>query len=313
MDDVAAMRVAYRRDQHLGSREFRSEQAYHLAMRWRHNIAHHDWGIVRGLELHAPGVVEAGFAIDGYGRELILEQRQSLPLDQGFYDIGGDVLDVWLVYGRREADGVFIEEPRLELTAAAPPGTDRRHPAQVAPEDASFDATRLPPDDPTRLWPVYLGSVQRDPTDPNKPKRLLTTGRPYVGARAGTIAAPGSLATMSLGETFTVDIDDPAGKKRVIKSNDDGMSIAGELDVDGDLVVGSGTIVFAGTVAGSNQPWRIERVKPPDSQLRIVVPDHGEVVIGAWKDGTFTPCLTVTSDGDVEVAGNLIVDGAITP
>ena len=62
----------------LRPQDFGDEQAYHIAMRRRHIIAHHLWGIVRGLELAVENAlfVQPGIAVDGYGRELILSARR---------------------------------------------------------------------------------------------------------------------------------------------------------------------------------------------------------------------------------------------
>src|SRR5215207_6199504 len=69
-------RVRYTPRQFLGAQDFTDEQAYHLGMHRRHNIAHHTWGIVRGLELIVEDedslFVQPGFAVDGFGRELLL-------------------------------------------------------------------------------------------------------------------------------------------------------------------------------------------------------------------------------------------------
>src|SRR4029450_10724774 len=99
MSAEATARVQYFDRQYLRTQDFVAEQAYHLAMRRRHNIGHHTWGIVTGLELvsDASGLyVRPGFAIDGYGRELILPDRVAID-GQVFLDKGA-VLDVALVY-----------------------------------------------------------------------------------------------------------------------------------------------------------------------------------------------------------------------
>src|SRR5713101_5995591 len=99
-------RVRYFDRQFLRVEDFADEQAYHVAMRRRHNIAHHSWGIVSGLTLLAQEnslYVQPGFAIDGYGREIILSQRQPLPVAE-FDRQRSSVLDVWILYGRQETN-----------------------------------------------------------------------------------------------------------------------------------------------------------------------------------------------------------------
>lgn len=46
-------RVHYREGQILRTADLRDEQAYRIQMRCRHNLAHHGWGIVQGLN-YAP-------------------------------------------------------------------------------------------------------------------------------------------------------------------------------------------------------------------------------------------------------------------
>ncbi len=72
-------RVNYYQLEYLGAEDFKAEQAYHRDMRRRHNVGHHTWGIVAGLELVEKAkpsgagydvFVQPGFAIDGFGREI---------------------------------------------------------------------------------------------------------------------------------------------------------------------------------------------------------------------------------------------------
>src|ERR1700730_8710129 len=99
-------RVNYFERQFLRAQDFVDEQAYHVAMRRRHNIAHHSWGIVEGLQLAVEEqtlFIQPGMAVDVFGRELILENR--VQIDPGvFTDKGSESLDVWLVYGEIGSD-----------------------------------------------------------------------------------------------------------------------------------------------------------------------------------------------------------------
>ncbi|MFN8564815.1 MAG: hypothetical protein U0703_25050 [Anaerolineae bacterium] len=69
MPDERIMRVHYYDRQFLRAQDFTDEQAYQIAMRRRHNLSHHIWGIVRGLELefNQPDgvfVIKPGIAVD---------------------------------------------------------------------------------------------------------------------------------------------------------------------------------------------------------------------------------------------------------
>jgi len=106
--------VQYYPGQRLTATLFRAEQAYHVTMRERHNLAGHDWGIALGLELSA-GYVEAGYAIDLYGRELILPARTPFVLSTAFDELGADSLDtVELVMALEEGFGMEIPDEDAE-------------------------------------------------------------------------------------------------------------------------------------------------------------------------------------------------------
>ena len=78
-------RVNYIDGQYLRRQDFADEQSYQLALRRRHNIGHHSWGIVIGLDLVQEDgalVVRPGMAIDGYGRELLLAAKRSIAVGE---------------------------------------------------------------------------------------------------------------------------------------------------------------------------------------------------------------------------------------
>src|SRR5262249_54965638 len=103
MDKIAVSRVNYFSRQILRTQDFEDEQAYHLEARRRHNIGQHLWGIVSGLELTADKdgtvYVTPGFAIDGFGRELVLPAGKPIP-PSAFDDKLASSLDIWAVYSR---------------------------------------------------------------------------------------------------------------------------------------------------------------------------------------------------------------------
>src|SRR5688500_13562346 len=100
MKETTPSRVRYFERQYLRRQDFADEQGYQLALSRRHNITHHSWGIVLGLEIaleEGSLVVRPGLAIDGYGRELLLRFRKPILTDE-FQHLGSDRLDVWLYY-----------------------------------------------------------------------------------------------------------------------------------------------------------------------------------------------------------------------
>jgi hypothetical protein len=101
---MTTMRVRYREHQPLRTADLNDEQAYRLAMRRRHHIGGHDWGIVTGLALvtgPAGFGVQPGMAIDGYGRELIVPDPVSVPWVRESGQLGAS----WPALASSEATG----------------------------------------------------------------------------------------------------------------------------------------------------------------------------------------------------------------
>ncbi len=174
---MSTKRVRYREDQTLKQKDLQDEQAYRIALRRRHNIAHHGWGIVHGLSLtNIPGGIQVlpGFAIDGYGRELVVTQLLTLDetVFKQFYSDSDNPLypyyiDVWLTYCLKQTSiGVkgegsrFSEEALLKL-ACNPQKTKVNpfYPWEVPPENLSYQPYRESQEDPEQEWPVYLGLI----------------------------------------------------------------------------------------------------------------------------------------------------------
>ena len=321
--------INYYPGQRLTANLFRTEQAYHVTMRERHNLAGHDWGIALGLELSA-GCVEAGYAIDGYGRELILPARTQFGLSIAFDELGADSLDVSLVYGRSvEPSGDYaVEQPVIQLDRALGAGADRRHPKVVA-GDENFDATGTAPHDTLHPWPVYLGTITRDPAAPAKAP--VISGDPvYAGARAARVLTPAGDAHLDLGRDVAVYAADPGSPALQWKHGDAGgdaadagqeqLMVGGALTVGGELSINGGRVVIPNAGDHSNPGWQLDHVTSTTAgstveQLRLVLGDPAtagaatEFVVGRFSNGQFTPCLTVAADGTVTVHGNLVVTG----
>lgn len=229
-----ATRARFRERQVLRAADLQAEQSYLVAMRRRHNVGAHGWGVVRGLELVvAVGglYVEPGMAVDGYGRELFVAERLALP-PQAFDELDSAQLDVWLVYDRGEEVAAprgrfdcgqgrgnrWREHSRLRLTAARE--SDPRAPEQVPDADLNFGPHRDPPDDPAREWPVFLGTFGRVPADLTKDFTYTAAyaARPYASLVGQSVDAPSKSARMQVAEElagqtqrFSVAVPDAAG------------------------------------------------------------------------------------------------------
>jgi len=352
-------RVHYFDEQFLRTSEFEDEQRYHVAMRRRHNLAGHSWGIVAGLELvvdEGVAYVQPGLAVDALGREIVLTQRQALPA-AAFADKGSTTLQVWIEYDRVGADPAppgyvcgngertyyrWQERPLVTLRVPDPAFPDPRRPEGVLEGDLEFASWLEPPDDPRRLFPVFLGHVIA-PASPEQPPTVDLGSRPYAGLVGEQIRAPSGSAWVRLGTSEAEDgtafavhvvLDDPTADPnvpRLVLSDDGTARIEGETTVAGDLTLEAGSVeLLSGRdLPTGAKPWQMYHVHDTAldvHELRIELAGgsagDNQVVLGAWSkkpDATgqeveaFHPCLSVADDGTVTVHGNLVVTGAIVP
>jgi hypothetical protein len=328
-------RVHYEDGQCLYLRDFASEQTYHVAMRRRHNTTGHTWGVVYGLTLSVEGAkvsVLPGYAVDGFGRELVL--RESLPLDQRTITIDGQhSSDVWLYYSRTlNNKGVspdqscqsWDEQPQVLVTPAEPGDPDPDHPQDVSDCDLQFDpAIRVPPE--KTQWPVFLARVTPDPWD--KKNKFTVDARKvrYAGVRAATVEHPDGQSKLTLGHGtlesphFAVGIT--GAPEPSLKVIGDDLFIVGELHVTERLDVVRGAVTFPHPIeVDEPRPWQMYCYQQSNGNyrdLRVELPAEkdkkAEFVIGAWssEEKKFQPCLTVSADRTVTVEGTLVVRGRL--
>lgn len=359
MSSNGIARVQYFDRQFLRPQDFSNEQAYHIAMRRRHNLAHHTWGIVRGLDIVTDPdgnlFVQPGIAIDGYGRELILGDRRAITPRE--FALKGSALDVFLVYTRKTSEppapgysgcGPSAPHPdsraeesalvRFEKPDLSYP--DRRQPKYLAPADYQFDATRMPKDDPSALWPVFLGQVTSAGPTGQTTYTANPADRPYAGLVGEGILAPSGSARLQLGvplpgtklgagrkqppeSGFAVFVSPADEYKLAVDAGR--ISINGDAQLYGNLTVKSGAVEFAGGTPviprpapiQAAQPWKISR-DPEGRQLRIEMAPGAagapnSVAIGAFDPDKkqFMPCFTVDDQKNVTVEGDLIVQGKL--
>lgn len=278
MNAKASARVHYFDRQFLRTQEFIDEQTYHLEAHRRHQIAHHIWGIVSGL---VPGVdddnipsLSPGFAVDGYGRALVLPEAQPLST-VAFDDKGSDELTVWLVYDRfgsdsaptgyaacgeeRSAGGFYRwqEKPQLRLEVSDPDVLDPGAPESVPEGDIPFDPSRTPPDDVHDDWPVFLGTFKRDRSDPVNPVYSVNlSGRPYAGAIAASLAPPWDRDHPwvvlggdegQTGSAFSISVpkgEDKMPSPALAISHQGVLTAHGDTTVFGDLSIEAGAVEF---------------------------------------------------------------------
>lgn len=131
-----ATRVRFFAGQLLTAADFEAEETYHREMRRLHNRSLHGVGIVEGLQVSAGDsqnggvVVSPGFALDGFGNEIVVDR--PVCLDVG--SCGKEICFVTLRYAEIATDPVLAPNGASEFsrvtegfsvaTATEDPGED---------------------------------------------------------------------------------------------------------------------------------------------------------------------------------------------
>jgi hypothetical protein len=308
----AVKRPFYREQALLTAADLRAEQQYRIAMRRRHDIGAHVWGIVEGLGIAIGAdqlVVEPGLAVDGYGRALIVPARVTVAAEM-LYRLG-DRVAVFLLYGLvagagpgggNRGDGLchsdrLYEEARLRLTGDGD-GIVPRKPQGVAAIDLEFPPDRPPPDDPGREWPVLLATLRRGGA--STPYTADLAGRPYVDLRGEVVTAPSGRARLQVGAEGLGD----RRRLSVAAAGEGGepfeqfsIAVDGTTTLFGDATFGS-DLSLADAAAGDAArvvefgaksappdaalPWSVYRTPappangPPQDQLRFEIGSPGD-------------------------------------
>jgi hypothetical protein len=191
---MSILRVHYRERQRLGAADLLLEQDYRLALGGRHALAHHGWGIVRGLRLVSRDgvyVLTPGVAIDGYGRELVV--TRAIRLDPT--GLAGNACRHVLLFYCEDALGTCHGEPPSRI---APRPALAIAPAYWPPDAAMPDLARARAAgmDDMAPWPVQVAAYGAACADAASAGSGTTR---YVGHRAGAVCAPSGRAVLQLG------------------------------------------------------------------------------------------------------------------
>jgi hypothetical protein len=224
------LRLHYFERQYLGAADLEDQQTYLRDMRRRHNVGHHTWGIVTGLDLvevPVPGdptavsiFIQPGMAIDGFGREIIV--MAPVQLDAALFASFNDdnYHAVWISYDQVQAQpptGGFAqcdvsnqfsriqETYKIEVDPNPPTHIDvsvngqQVNPTSTTisiPADDSVPYQEFPDDSTDPTWLLQLGSVHWDGSPgqlkfkPATPHTRLADGRAYVGVVAQNVYGP---------------------------------------------------------------------------------------------------------------------------
>jgi hypothetical protein len=240
-------RLRYYEKQYLRTQDFQDEQAYHIEMRRRHSIAHHSWGIVTGLEIKQDPTskvwtVEAGMAVDGYGREIVVFAPERLDTSRIAAELSGQVLraklKIWIAYktekldlpasGYRNCDGnddfTRIQESfRLIYQNDPPIDSPEPKPSQKLSDDPN-----------TARWPLYLGTIT---WNNNAIKSVDPSDRHYIGTVASQLLVPDNKLLIR-GKTSPLPTDSSKPEYGGVEVTLKG-SLTAERDITGKTVHGA--------------------------------------------------------------------------
>ncbi|HVZ40998.1 MAG TPA: right-handed parallel beta-helix repeat-containing protein [Candidatus Kapabacteria bacterium] len=313
-------RLNYYERQFLGARDFQTEQEYHIEMRRRHNLAHHVWGIVAGLELEEipkEGTVDEvdvyinpGIAIDGFGREIVvldpvrldpaLLQKQSTD---NHYEVligyseerfqqpaaGYQSCDVADQRGRvLETYKVFAGTPKLvhnDVTIAGETVTP-----ETIVQDGSVPYQVFPVPGTNDKWLMRLGSAHWDGKKliAAAPGRLLEE-RAYIGQIAETILAPNKTLLLRDRSTTTPIAAGDDGVAVLIEGS---LEVKRDVDADADLTV-AGNTTLTGTLDVTGAATFKADVQA-DKNLHV---NKDVTIDGKLGVGTASPAVKVQIDG----------------
>ncbi len=323
MNSEDIKRLNFYERQFLRTQDFQDEQAYHIEMRRRHLIAQHTWGIVVGLGIIQDTTskvwsVQPGMAVDGFGREIIVFDPEPLDTRKIADKLSGvsaeTPLKIWLAYQvektNRPAAGYEVCDPPDQFTRIretfrliyedAPPTRVLAKPPQ--PYEAVTD------DPSVARWPIYLGKIIWDPSDPAKPtiKGVDSTGRPYIGLIGAEITPPTAAQSLPPGAsplktTLTLRAEETHITSLKTAKPEDLI----DLVVDGNVQINGGYLDLRSRGGGElGTPLKTFRNGTKDFRVQIGENDTDEArfVVGP---GTGEDKFVVQGNGTTTVDGSL--------
>lgn len=341
LDEIS--RVRYFERQFLGAVDFRAEQVYDRDARRRHVLAHHTWGIVVGLDLVETPIVgqtdsvdvvmQAGAAIDGFGREVVA--YHPLRLDAAAFDAFNTDAhqSVWLAYEEGEAgaarvgfadcqDGAatrITEGWRIVVSPTPPERDDIIVDGAVMaspPDDLSVPFQELPEEPPGDRWLIRLGTVHWDGTQQRfRPAAAgrLNEERRYVGAIADHVLTPAAtLDVRQRRRPSDVDAADFANVEGRLRAQ-------GRINAEKEVWIEGDRIRFTyDTGDEENTQITLGRERPAGNavghrlRLRLGEPadDKTWLTIGPGEGGTATDVVRVQTSDIVEIPTGVLKFGS---
>ena len=324
----------------LTSADLNAALLYQIDLGRKHRVGAHLPGVVNGLRVEktASGLVlRAGYAVDEFGRDLVLVSEEVLDLklvDAQRDQPGADTFEILLHYNKQpvrigeELDPTRLDEtPRVEVRALLGKPDER----------VPFTVVQSAPDDPAIQRPVQLGVLKSAPDEADEWLLLLDPDhRQETGVVAATIVPvhdDKSSITLANGEFAVVlppaiPASDPKIAADTAPNQDSkrlsitasGAVFRGSLTIEGDVEAGQQLLLpkpgpAPAPGAGCGLYLIGDAKNAADMhELRLVLPPNGALAIGAWnpQSGKFEAVLTVdTATRSVNIAGDLIIEGAV--
>lgn len=318
MSEVKRMR--YFKEEFLKNEDFIDEQEYHRRMRYRHNRDFHTWGIGDGLEVtFTPGDhrvdISPGIAVDGEGKEIILEEPQILDFSKAGYE-GGKSYYVTITWSQEEG------EPKQENEAkrwVETPGinTSKTLPAQpelvlvLAQVTLNLDRTIAAVDDPGRRY-AQIGIPDGSVTEAKLADNAVTSVKIKDGSVGTSTLSDKAVTRAKIGDSSVNEEKLSTSVQAKLVTNGDnhthsagdigalpdtGGIVNGNLQVKGDVNITN--VIDFGDTTDWNDHWRFTH--------QWITP--GDLVIDRRVAGTYVgPYLTITTSGRVGIG-----PGAGTP
>jgi hypothetical protein len=335
-------RVRYTEGQFLGASDFRADQAYHRLATRRHHIGNHTWGIVVGFELtetpdaadaqFVDPILTAGFAIDGYGRQIV--SFASVLVDPILFDpFTGDAHhEVWIAFTEEQTGELastlvcdegeptrtvesfrIVVDPVVSDATVTIDGVPAAVPPVPAgkvemPLDRSVPYQEMPGEPPVVPWLVRVGALRWDAAVRRfRPagSAELVSGRVYAGVVADHALAPAETFRLAPRDPFA-DVD--AADFATVEGR---LRVEGRINAEKELWMEGEAIRFTYTGgAEENVPVTLLRQHPPGGvgghQLRLRLGDDDAATdtsfsIGTQEDAAATTAMEVRADGRVLV------------
>jgi hypothetical protein len=254
----SSARVTFTEQQTLHAQDLSAEQAYLISLRRLHYICFHGWGIVAGLSVEADEPlgprIEPGFAVDRFGRSLIVTAPTFLTSASS-----GGMFDVWLLYVRT-AKGVPYGRWREDVVVRLVAINDKTPPVRPSPPSATLRFTFPAPDDSSVEAPVFMGRLDLRTTP-----AVDGSGRTYAPLLGEEVIHPDGFARMQVGAQGAAD------RRRFVVSFPDGQS--GWID---RLVIDtSGNAAVTGHLLSDGTPGQTGDIARPI--LTLVAGEHSRL------------------------------------